>query len=126
MGNSGSIGGVKDMHTPRGQDYFKDDKMTRIFGQSYMTDGVSELAETNDAHWLVTDIAAYATDIDEAYQFWSLKVVNGVGELRCVPDKGEDPVYELDWIVTDYPEGEVRLWVVKAGEHTTIMLPSEY
>jgi hypothetical protein len=101
--------------------------MLKFFGNSYMTSGVSEFAESKECVWLVTDIIAYAMGINEWFQVWDFTVNEGIGTLVCRADSDQEPVYEVEGIITDFPDDSATLWVVKdGGGNTTIMFPSEY
>lgn len=101
------------------------------------TDGVRFLAEAAEAFWLVDAIASYfgspemraAIEEDErlaSLQFWTLKVVDGRGELALIADLGEPAAIKQSISFTDFPLPEVSIWAGFSGDFWTLYLPSEH
>src|SRR5262245_66365980 len=90
-------------------------------GQLRCTGGVKRLADDLDAWWLLTDIAAYQHDpaVQALWmQFWRLTVRDvgngwGRGELVCLPDKGQPPVFRQEITCTNFPAPGVELWAAE-------------
>lgn len=87
-------------------------------GQLYYTDGVKYLADKSDSHWLIDAIASYQNDVKikknrmlQNIQFWKLEVKENKGILTCVEDKGRKPVITQEIDFTDFPMGEIEIWV---------------
>jgi hypothetical protein len=90
------------------------------------TDGVKYLADTGEAHWLVTDILGCQVDPKvkkEEFQVWKL-CVNKEKEtavLTCEDGNGNQ-VYTQNYGWTSFPLEEVTIWLTDS----VMLLPSEY
>ena len=96
------------------------------------TEGVRQLAEEQGAYWLIDAIASYQPGIERRdarlrdFQLWNLKVKDSKAKLECWADTGpgERAVVKQFIEFTDFPEGELKLYLER-GERMTLMLPEE-
>jgi len=96
-----------------------------------MTEGVLFLAQHAQSHWLVDAIASYLHDPRawrEPFQAWRLDVDAATRQATLTMTDGNLSAsiitQEIDY--TDFPLGEVTLWLVSSGNHRVLMLPQEY
>lgn len=99
------------------------------------TDGVSYLADTVGAHWLLDLIATHQTaTLDSAcggFQLWILTVLpDRSASLSCFPDSDIPPLLTVHIPYTDFPlPTPFHLWVEGSPLHSTpriLLLPSEH
>ena len=96
------------------------------FGIAY-TDGVKFMAERADAYWLIDAIASYQASLKgpilKVFQVWQLVVHDDRSATLTVrADSDQEPAITQEISYTDFPLGEVKLWV-SGG---MLMLPNEY
>lgn len=95
-----------------------------------LTEGVCWLASSAEAHWLIDAIASHqlaAAVRREEFQCWRLQVSKGKrGVLTMTNGNNSLPVAKQIISTTDFPLGEITLWVVAQGRDQVMMLPSEY
>ena len=93
-------------------------------GKLVNTEGVQYLAETHEAHWLVTAIASYqpvkGKEMDD-FQLWELEVKDGSAVLTCRADSDEPAIITQIIPYTDFPES-ITLYL----ENKVLLLPSEH
>lgn len=102
--------------------YYRD-----AFTQLINTDGVQEIAEVADAHWLISDIGVIAMmgyfKKPVPFQIWILSVAEDASAiLICKEDTDEPVIYRQEYVRTDFPPGEWKFYVVNG----VMMLPGEY
>jgi len=97
------------------------------------TDGVEQLREDADCHWLVDAIASYQGKKlkNIPFQVWKLKVCDDKSAiLTMVEDSGEPNIITQKIPFTDFPLEDITLWVndgcVGDSACKVLMLPSEY
>jgi hypothetical protein len=88
------------------------------------TDGVKWLADDAECHWLISDlsIVAQMKFSKIPFQLWKFRSKDSVGLLTMQEDTGSPVLYEQKYEYTDFPEGEIKLYVCDG----IILLPSEY
>nr|WP_148283299.1 DUF6876 family protein [Reyranella massiliensis] len=89
------------------------------------------LANAAGAHWLTDSIASYLVHelvLVEPFQVWKLKVdtASRQGELATTDGNSSTPIVTQILDYTDFPFGEIVVWLVSDGSHWVLMLPSEY
>jgi hypothetical protein len=100
--------------------------------------GIAYLAETASAYWLIDAIASWlgsqeycdAINNDlriEQLHFWRLEVRSDRSAVLIArADRGEKPFISQTIPFTDFPLGELDVWVAYDGSDWTIYLPSEH
>jgi len=106
-----------------------------LFGKRIVaTDGAIWLAESAGAFWLLDAIASHQPrclkdSMLRDMQFWTLKVnADKSAVLECERDSG-DVAIRQGIPHTDFPLGEVKLWVERGETNApcmVILLPSEH
>ena len=96
-----------------------------------MTEGVAFLAQHAHAHWLTDAIASYLDDARarrEEFQAWRLDVDAATRRATLTMTNGNSttPIITQALDYTDFPLGEITLWLVASGNHRVLMLPQEY
>ena len=96
-----------------------------------MTEGVVFLAQHAQAHWLTDAIASYLDDARarrEEFQAWRLDVDAATRRATLTMTNGNSttPIITQALDYTDFPLGEITLWLVASGNHRVLMLPQEY
>lgn len=96
-----------------------------------MTEGVMFLAKAAAAHWLTDAIASYLLHESvrsEPFQMWTLTVNTNAhqGELKMTDGNSSAPIVTQILDYTDFPLGEIALWLVADADNWVLMLPSEY
>ena len=94
-------------------------------GRVIYTPGIHHLAERAGAYWLIDLIASWQLKprvACEAFQVWSLLVRDDRTAVASVTDGNENALASQDIAHTDFPHGEIDLWLV----HGTLLLPGEY
>lgn len=96
-----------------------------------MTEGVLFLAKEARAHWLTDSIASYLVHElvrSEPFQVWTLKVdpASRQGQLAMTDGNSSPSIVGQTFDYTDFPLGEITLWLVADGDNWVLMLPSEY
>ena len=95
------------------------------FSDFRYTDGIKQLAEKAEAYWLIDVIASYQSEPKVkslSIQFWRLNVADKKATIICQEDTGIKPVVTQKIEYTDFPEGEIMLYV----QNGVLFLPSEY
>ena len=89
------------------------------------TEGVFFLAEQTESNWLIDRIFGLqfesATIRKEAFQLWTLKTENSIGQLSCEDGDGNE-VFTLTISCTDFPLKEISFYFTDS----VLLLPSEY
>jgi hypothetical protein len=109
---------------------------TRLMKGVLLTEGVVDLVDMAECHWLVSDIACHLlfnATISRSPQhrrihFWSLDVLNEKADLTARLDTGLEPFVEQHYSVTDFPLPRQEIWATMnegMGEWV-LLLPSEY
>jgi hypothetical protein len=80
------------------------------------TDGVNQLRDDADCHWLIDAIASYRRT--EEFQLWTLKVDNGSGVLTMHEGNGKKAVVTQEFDYTNFPLKEVEFYVEPGGYGT--------
>ena len=88
------------------------------------TDGIRILADDAECHWLISDlgIVAKMKFSHIPFQLWKFRCKDSIGLLTMQEDSGASVLYEQKYEYTDFPEGEIKLYVCDG----IILLPSEY
>ena len=96
-----------------------------LFPKFLYTDGVAQVLEIAEAHWLAD--AIFSTQgipklRAAGFQLWVLKVVDGKGVLTCREDTDAPVLYSQEFGYTDFPLSEITFYFIDG----TLLLPSEY
>lgn len=94
-------------------------------GLGHFTDGVKHLADRAGAYWLIDAIFSYQIHKkirDLPFQIWTLKVAESSAILEMKEDDGEPIKVRQEIKYTDFPDGEVKLYLING----VLLLPSEY
>jgi len=93
------------------------------FGGYLHTDGIKFLEDDAECHWLISDIGIVAmTFKDVPFQLWKFRCKDAIGLLTMQEDTNAPIKYEQKYSYTDFPEGEIKLYVCDG----VLLLPSEY
>ena len=94
-------------------------------GLGRFTDGVKHLADRAGAYWLIDAVFSYQVSKkirDLPFQIWTLKVAESSATLEMKEDDGEPIKVRQEIKYTDFPDGEVKLYLIDG----VLLLPSEY
>ena len=104
------------------------------FSGHVVTDGVLEMAEKLNAHWLATDILINQKHIPslkgQPFITWKLKAEKA-GAILTADDGNNNILYTQDYYVTDFPFSEVqsslsdKTTFVMFFSNGVLLLPSE-
>jgi len=103
-------------------------------GAFVFTDGVEQLREDADCHWLIDAIASY--NRKEEFQVWELKVnlEKHTAVLTMKEDTGQPEIVRQEITYTNFPLESIKFYVQTGGYGTeenwtsclVLMLTSEY
>ncbi len=102
-------------------------------GALVFTDGVNQLREDADCHWLIDAIASYRRK--EVFQVWDLVVNPDKSAVLTMKEDTDQPVLvEQEIPYTDFPLEKIKFFVQEGGYGTeenwtsclVLMLTSEY
>jgi len=100
------------------------DEIYRHSTGNLYTQGIDYVAKTCGAFWLI-DIVFFAQAHPkvraEEFQIWTLTVTGSSAVITCKGDTHWPVVYRQQINLTDFPEGEFRMFF----ENKTLCLPSE-
>jgi len=113
-------------HCTGGDEYHRHGLMRQFL----FTDGVYEMAEMCQAHWLVDVIASWQhTALKDPMlrqmQFWTLTKRKKDWIVTCDRDKGDTALKQVIKY-SDFPLESMKIWVQYDGQNIIAMLPSEY
>ena len=93
-----------------------------------LTDGTKYLADEAGAYWLMDVIASYLDKIEDGFAIAELTVTHGnKAFFSLADDKPANKFFATQSIpYTDFPLEEIKLYVIRDGEHWVCLLPSEY
>lgn len=101
-------------------------KFSVLFPTLVLTDGAKYLAEKAQCYWLMDIIGSVQYNLkNEAFQVVNLKVEDTKG-IVTVDDGNDNILYTQKTSYTDFPMGEIKLYVCDGDGNKVIMLPSEY
>lgn len=96
-----------------------------------MTEGIVFLAQAAAAHWLTDAIASYVYHPrarTEPFQVWRLVVDASTRRAALAMTDGntDQPIVTQEIDYTDFPLGEIAIWLIQEGGPWVMLLPSEY
>jgi hypothetical protein len=100
--------------------------------QLVFTDGIEQLREDADCHWLVDAIASHQVKHKHRpFQVWELEVKpDNSAVLTMKEDTGWPVLVRQEIKYTDFPLSEITLWVeegyVDGGSCPVLLLPNEH
>lgn len=104
-------------------------KGSPLFPRFVYTDGVRFLAERVSAFWLLDLIFSHQNNKkvrDAEFQLWTLQVhADKTAVAMCQEDSGLCPIAQQKIEYTDFPVGEIKLYLIGDSEKV-LLLPSEY
>lgn len=105
-------------------------------GRLQYTDGMKDIADQCDAHWLIDAIASHqSAKVNkecDGFQVWTLKWLgdkNGVDQgwvLECRRDTNDPPCVSQKIEYSDFPMPEIKLYVEGGPGDYVLLLPSEH
>jgi hypothetical protein len=94
-----------------------------------MTDGIKAMADKYKAHWLTDIVFSWqlkANVRQETFQLWIIKCEKKAAIVTMKTDEGEIPIVKQVIHFTNFPEGELRMYLIDDGTNKVLLLPSEY
>ncbi|PHJ81984.1 hypothetical protein VF14_18260 [Nostoc linckia z18] len=95
------------------------------------TEGVLYLGERGQAFWLIDLIFSWQPEISrqkvQVFQMWLIEVnLEAKTAVITATDGNNNQIARQEIEHTDFPLEKLKLYVQFDGEHSTLMLPSEY
>lgn len=107
-----------------------------LFPKCVATEGVVWLAENAECYWLLDAIASHLNNVPATTRqdmlIWRLVVTPGENRAAVLfRDDGDGEWLTIqEFELTTFPLDEITIWTMgsgdEAGEHVTLLLPSEY
>ena len=103
-------------------------RFSPLFRNVLLTDGAKYLAEECGAYWLMDVIASHLPSVKDHFAIAILTKTEGDKAFFTLQDDVPFKTLFAHQTIkfTDFPLDEIKLYVIRDGEHWVILLPSEY
>jgi hypothetical protein len=99
-----------------------------LFRNFLLTDGAKFLADEAEAYWLMDAIASHLPNFRAKADGFAVAIltVKGSKAVLDIQDGNYNSIVKQNIEYTDFPEGEIKLFVEDSGDAWVILLPGEH